>query len=161
MKKRIGIVLAIAVCFIMFGCTTFSANGLSFIPRDDSMTVVGHFSETKWVHEFLGNSGGGNLFNISAKAMEGPVTNLIWNEINKQGGNGAVNISIKYSSHIGHWILNLLTLKIWAPAKLKITGDIVKVNLSSDGVAQTEEAIKTALASLPEIHDNSTAQLQD
>lgn len=159
MKKRVGIMLAIATCFILFGCTTFSANGLSFMPMNNSATVVGHFSETKWVHEFLGNSGGGNLFNISAKAMEGPVTNLIWNEINKQGGNGAINISIKYSSHIGHWLLNWLTFKIWAPAKLKIEGDIVKVDSSANGVAQTEEAIRMALANLPE--NNDTVQLQD
>jgi hypothetical protein len=92
----------------------------------ENMQVVGNFEDTVMVHKFLGQSGGTNLFNITSDATEGALNDIAWKNIRNMGGTGAVNVQVTYGSNILHWFLNGLTGNIWAPAKITVSGTVVR-----------------------------------
>lgn len=145
---------SIVLCGILFAlfftsCTTFKASNLAVMPNDpSSMVMLGHFERNVLVSEFLGSSGGSNLFNLSADAMEEKLTDLVWSEINKQGGNGAINVEIEYEAGFLDILANYITSGIWAPAHLKISGNVIRYGARSVGQMDTKESIKLALLDL-------------
>ena len=144
MGLKFGLILSVLALFMTVGCTTFKAEGLSFMPKSSNMQVLGHFHEGKTVIELFGTSGGENLFNISASAMADKVPGIIWNEVNKMGGNAAVNVEIRYYVGPLSYLLNAITFHILAPARIVIEGDVVLMD-SSTASLTTEDAIKVAI----------------
>lgn len=148
MKRNVGLLAGLAVVvMVLAGCTTFKANGLAFMPMPDDMQVVGDFEDSVWVHKFLGTSGGSNLFNITSDATKGALTDVVWKNIRNLGGTGAVNVQVTYGSHLGHWFLNSLTGNIWAPAKITVSGTVVRERNQQMSRQQVEEAVQVALNS--------------
>ena len=146
--KKILILLATVTCLLATSCMSFKATDLAVLRQDESMQMLGHFEKEVVINEFLGESGGLNIGNFSADAMNEEITKIIWNEINNKGGNGAININIEYTATALDVILNSLTSSIWAPAHLKITGDVIKYNSSLLGDLDTEKSIAVAMSSL-------------
>ena len=76
----------------------------------------------------MGQSGGTNFLNLSSNATSGSIRDAIDKEIQKKGGTGAINISVKYGSNPVQWFFNYLTLNIWAPSTVTISGTIIQQN---------------------------------
>ena len=119
----LGIVLALG---LVVSCTTFQVSGVQVNKQTPSFQTVGQFETTVAVHEFLGNSGGSNLANITATAMEDLIFDAIRREIEKFSGDAAVNVTIRYEATFIDLLLNGITSGIYAPAHAVITGSIVK-----------------------------------
>ena len=128
MRKFAGLFGLILVALIAASCTTFKMEGAQVTREIPSYNSVGTFDVTVKVHEFLGASGGANLLNITADAMNNPIYDAIQREIQKYSGDAAVNISIEYKAGIIDILLNGITGGIYAPATAEIKGTIVKYN---------------------------------
>jgi hypothetical protein len=117
--------LAICVSIYFVGCTAFEARGLQMGLNTNGTENLGDFTLKVKVNEFLGLSGGYNLFNISANKTSKPIQDAIEKEIQNRGGVGATNIVVKNSVSFGQMLLNVLTATIWAPSTVTISGTIV------------------------------------
>ncbi len=124
--KSLVFILLAALAFAIVGCTTFKFSGAQVTTQLPAYTSVGTFDITVWVNEFLGSSGGENLFNLSADAMDAPIYDAIQREIHKYSGDAAVNVTIEYNASFVDILLNAVTSGIWAPAEAHITGTVVK-----------------------------------
>ena len=111
------VLLGMLFAIVFTSCTTFRAEGLAFSPMTDNVEVLGTFSKSKTVHEFLGTPG---------------------------GGNGARNITISYSAGPLAYLANTITFGIWAPAKLKISGEVIRTGTQTANV-DTTKAIESAV----------------
>ncbi len=126
MKKiKLFAVLAILLVVIM-SCQTATFSGLQMTKDMDSFVVVKDFETTVTVWEFLGSPGGANLFNVSADAMDEPVFQAVQNEIQKLGGDAAVDITLVQEATLVDMIIGGVTGSILAPCKVHITGTVVK-----------------------------------
>ncbi|HUX36574.1 MAG TPA: hypothetical protein VMV44_01610 [Rectinemataceae bacterium] len=123
--KRFFVLFAVAAVFAM-GCTTFTASGLGQAPSGSNYTTVGKFDRVIWVNEFLGTSAGAKIFNISSDATDSAISNVIADEVKKQGGTAAINITIAHRASIIDIIFNSLTFHLWAPAEIDISGTVIK-----------------------------------
>lgn len=146
LKKRIIVLVGLVATLTLTACTTFKAEGLAFAAFDD-VEVLGTFSERETVNEFFGTPGGTNLLNITSEAMNAKITSIIWNEIQKRGGNAARNITITYSAGLPARIVNAFTFGIWAPAALRVEGEVIRTN-SPTAQLDTDSAIEVALADI-------------
>jgi hypothetical protein len=144
-SKTKFIILCLVIVFPLTSCVTFKATNLSVLPYNDSMTVIGHFEKTALVSEFFGTSGGANFLNISSDAMSEKVTDIVWKEIRKQGGSGAINVKIEYNATLLDYLANSFTATIWAPAHLKVSGDIIKYSSEKNAEHHTEMSINAAV----------------
>jgi hypothetical protein len=126
MKKAARLVVLAAVVLLVASCTTFKMSGIQQNETMPSYESVGEFETTVAVHEFLGASGGANLFNASATAMDNAIYDAIRREIQKYSGDAAVNVTVEYQATFIDMLLNGITSGIYAPAKAKISGVIVK-----------------------------------
>ena len=116
----------IVILVLLAGCTSFKLSGAQMTAQLPSYTSVGTFDIDVWVNKFLGNSGGTNLFNITADATDAPIFDAIQREIKKYSGDAAVNITIDYQASFVNILLNAVTGGIYAPAEAHITGTIVR-----------------------------------
>jgi len=126
--STIALIMVSCILLVTFvSCTTFKASGLQYglSGKSSGYEVLGKFSDKTWVNKFLGNSGGSNLFNLSSGTTEGDLRKSIEQEVQAKGGSGAINVEVKYGSNPLHWILNWITLGIWAPGTLTVTGTVV------------------------------------
>ena len=126
MKALRYVALLVVAVALLASCTTFKASGLSYSLKAPKTTVLGDFRVEVWVNEFLGSSGGANLFNITADATEGPVKDAIQNAIRDKGGDAAINVTIEHQASFVDILLNVVTSSIYAPGNVIITGTIVK-----------------------------------
>ncbi len=124
--KALVFVLLGALLVALVSCTTFKFSGAQVTTQLPAYTSVGTFDITVWVNEFLGSSGGANLFNITADAMDTPIYDAIQREIHKYSGDAAVNVTIEYNASVVDILLNAVTSGIYAPAEAHITGTVVK-----------------------------------
>ena len=76
----------------------------------------------------LGASGGANIANFSATAMDDKIYDAIQREINKYTGDAAVNVTVEYKITLVHAVINSVTGSILAPAVAEVSGVIVKYN---------------------------------
>ena len=146
MKKVI--LLSLLVLFSITSCMSFKASDLAVLQKQESMILLGHFDSEVLVSEFLGKSGGTNLFNISAEVMNEKLSVLVWNEIIKKGGNGAINLNIEYKATFLDLLANYLTTGIWAPSHLRVSGDVIKFSDDRIGQINTEESLSVAVIDL-------------
>lgn len=123
------LVIVLALSAILIGCTTFEASGLQMglVINGQKYEKVGDFSEKEWTNRFLGWGGkGGTLFNLSSGAADPKVREAVEKHIKKLGGDGAINVKIKYGSNPLQWILSSITLNIWYPGTVTVSGTVVK-----------------------------------
>jgi hypothetical protein len=129
-KKRnlLGVLIGVLV-FCFAGCTTFQASGLQMglVIDGQKYETVGDFSEKEWTNKFLGwTNNGGTLFNITAGATDGQVKDAIEKNLEKYEGDGVINVKIKYGSNPIQWFLTYLTLGLWMPGTVTVSGTVVK-----------------------------------
>ncbi|MDR1215649.1 MAG: hypothetical protein LBK25_03100 [Treponema sp.] len=127
---KLGILACLLVLgFGLAGCTSFQASGLQMglVINGQKYEKVGDFSEKEWTNKFLGwGFNGGTLFNLSSNATEPEVRDAVEKNIRKFGGDGAIDVRIKYGSNPLQWILTGLTMGIWMPGTVTVNGTIVK-----------------------------------
>lgn len=128
MKKTIYVLSVIIAILLIASCTTFQISGVQIDKDKPSYQSVGEFDTTVMVLEFLGTSGGGNLFNVTAKEMDAKIYDTIQREISKFSGDAAVNVTIEYKATFVDMLLNGFTGSILAPAHARISGTIIKYN---------------------------------
>ncbi len=129
MKKRhMILILSALIILLASSCTTFQLSGAQITREIPSYNQVGNFDITVKCHEFLGASGGANLFNVSSDAMDTAIYDAIQREIQKFTGDAAVNVEIRYEASFIDLLLNGLTWSLYAPATAHISGVIVKYN---------------------------------
>ena len=126
MKQFSRIIVLVAGVALLFSCTTFQFSGAQVTKTIPSYSSVGTFDVTVKVHEFLGNSGGMNLLNVTADEMDTKIYDTIQREIQKYTGDAAVNITIEYEASFIDLLLNGITFGIYAPATARIQGTVVK-----------------------------------
>jgi hypothetical protein len=124
-KTLFGFGLVLVVIAVS-ACTTFKVSGAQVTTEIPSYTSVGEFEIVVNVNEFLGNSGGSNLFNVSADKMDPAIYDAIQREIRKYTADAAVNVTIEYKAKFTDILLNGLTLGIWAPAHAYVSGTVIK-----------------------------------
>jgi len=123
------LVITLVFGMVLTGCTTFQASGLqmSLYINGQKYEKVGNFSEKEWTNKFLGwGTNGGTLFNLSSNATDPKVRDAIEKNIKKYGGDAAIDVKIKYGSNPLHWILTWITIGIWVPGTVTVTGTVVK-----------------------------------
>ncbi|SRR6056297_797686 len=126
MRKTVLIIGALLLVLFVASCTTFQLSGIQMNEDMPSYQSVGQFETTVMVNEFLGSSGGANIVNASATAMDNPIYDAVRREINKYSGDAAVNVTVKYQATFVDLLLNGITSGIYAPAHAKIEGTVVK-----------------------------------
>ena len=126
MKKTLLLGAAVLVVFVVASCTSFQMSGIQMNEEMPSYQAVGDFQTTVMVNEFLGTSGGSNVFNATATAMDNPIYDAVRREINKYSGDAAVNVTVVYKATFVDMLLNGFTLGLYAPAHAQIEGTIVK-----------------------------------
>ncbi len=123
--SRIILLFTIAAVALA-SCTTFKATGLAVSPAEQKYAVLGNFSIQIPVTEFLGSSGGSKLLNVTANATDPAIAAAIQQEIKAKGGTGAVNVTIVHKASFFNLLLNGLTLGIYAPGTVEVSGIVVK-----------------------------------
>ena len=143
MKKvnKLLFIAGLLMCFAFSACKTFRADGLAFYSFDQGYESLGTFSKKATVHEFLGTSGGPNLFNISSTAMSDKAYAMIAREVEKKGGNAARNVTIQYSVNPFQLFFNTITEGIWAPATLVVSGEVIRVNTNGKAYTENQDTI--------------------
>jgi hypothetical protein len=122
------VAIALFVVLALSACTTFQISGIQVAKNTPSTENVGDFEVEVKIWEYLGSSGGSNLGNISATAMDGPIYDAIQKEIEKKSGDAAIDVTIIYQATFLDVVINSFTGSILAPATAKISGTIVKYN---------------------------------
>ena len=121
----LGCVLLIA---IVSSCTTFKLSGIQVTREIQSYQTVGQFKIDVPVMELLGTSGGANIANVTATAMDTRIYDAIQREIQKYTGDAAVNVTVEYKVTLVNAVINGLSGTILAPAVAEVSGVIVKYN---------------------------------
>jgi hypothetical protein len=131
-KKRFWLgmaVMALVLGMVTVGCTTFQASGLQMglVINGQKYEKIGDFSEKEWTNKFLGwGGGGGTLFNLSSSATDPKVREAVEKNVRKLGGDGAIDVRIKYGTNPLQWFLTAITLKIWVPGTVTVSGTVVR-----------------------------------
>ena len=126
MKKIVLLTLTVVMLFAVVSCTTFKLSGAQVVTDIPSYQVVGDLDISLNVNEFIGRSGGMNLFNITSEAMDHVIYDAIQREIQKYSADAAVNVTIEYQASFVNLLLNTLTLGLYAPGTAVVSGSIVK-----------------------------------
>ncbi len=152
--KKLGLFFLVSCMAAVFaGCTSFKSEGLSYFPDYSNYDYMGKFDVTVRVTELFGMPGGLNLFNITADEMSDKLMSVVSREVAKRGGDGAVEIEIKYSAGLLDYIIYGLTGEVVAPAELNVSGFIVKyrnkglshVEMEKDTYNNIKEAVHSSL----------------
>lgn len=128
MKKLIKVTVIVGIVLAIAACTTFELSGVHIVEDMPSMQPMGDFETTVHVHEFLGNSGGANLFNVTADAMDNEIYDTIRREVEKRSGDAAINVTIRYEASFIDLLLNGITFGVYAPATATVSGTVVSYN---------------------------------
>jgi hypothetical protein len=118
----------VAIVLVVGACTTFELSGVHIVEDMPSMQPMGDFEATVKVHEFLGSSGGANLFNVTADAMDNEIYDTIRREVEKRSGDAAINVTVRYEASFVDLLLNGITWGLYAPATATISGTVVSYN---------------------------------
>ena len=128
-ERKVLVTLALVFSIGLAGCTTFQAAGLQMgvTINGQKYEKVGNFTEKEWTNKFLGWGGsGGTLFNLSSNATEPEVRQAIEKNIRKYGGDGVIDVRIKYGINPIQWLLKAVTVGIWMPGTVTVSGTVVK-----------------------------------
>ena len=125
-KRTIYVLAVMLLVLSVASCTTFKLSGIQVTREIQSYQTVGEFKITVPVLELLGSSGGANIANVTATAMDEKIYDAIQREIQKFTGDAAVNVTVEYKVTLVNAVLNSLTGTILAPAVAEVSGVIVK-----------------------------------
>jgi len=118
----------LAIVLVVGACTTFQFSGATVVEDMPSMQPLGDFETSVAVHEFVGASGGANLFNVTADSMDAKIYDAIRREVQKRSGDAAINVTVRYEASFVNLLLNGLTWGLYAPATAVISGTVVSYN---------------------------------
>lgn len=120
--KRVGLLLITLVFAV--SCTTASFQGMQMTRETPSFNVVGEFERTLSQHGIIGGWSGGSLIKLSDNDER--IFSIISDEIQKKGGDAAIDVTIEYGAGFLNLLLNAITLSIYNPGKIVIKGTIIK-----------------------------------
>ena len=124
MKKVVSIaMLSGVVLFILASCTTVSFEGLQMQKDLQSYSVVKDFrlelSDTKLVGVQT------TVGLISLNEPDERIFQRIREEIDKVSGDAAIDVSIQYGTSFTDLLLNTVTVGLFSPRTIVVTGTIV------------------------------------
>jgi hypothetical protein len=125
-KKAMYVLVGLLLVLSVASCTTFKLSGIQVTREIQSYQTVGEFKILVPVTELLGASGGANIANFTATAMDEKIYDAIQREIQKFTGDAAVNVTVEYKVTLINAVLNGLTGSILAPAVAEVSGVVVK-----------------------------------
>jgi hypothetical protein len=120
------LLFAMSILFFTSSCTSFQISGLEFAPQLTSGVFVGNFDIEVRVTKFWGSAAGKTLANMQVDETDQVIMDAIKEEVRRMGGNRAVNVQIAYSATFLDVLLNSLTLNIYAPAYVRVTGTVIR-----------------------------------
>ena len=110
----------------MFSCTSFQISGLEVAQQLTSGIFIGNFDIEVRVTKFWGSAAGKTLANMQVDKTDQAIIDAINNEVRRMGGNRAVNVQIAYSATFLDVLLNSLTLNVYAPSYVRVTGTVIR-----------------------------------
>ena len=123
MKKLVfGILLGILV--LLASCVSVTFEGLQMQKDMPNFQVIKEFKKVINDPHLLGAGSGFGLIPLGQPDKE--IFEAIRSEINKVSGDGAIDVTIKYGQSFGNMIINTMTVYLYSPRKITITGTIVK-----------------------------------
>jgi len=125
-KRSLYVLAGLLLVLSVASCTTFKLSGIQVTREIQSYQTVGEFKIQIPITELLGASGGANILNITATAMDDKIYDAIQREIQKFTGDAAVNVTVEYKVTLINAVLNSVTGSILAPAVAEVSGVIVK-----------------------------------
>ncbi len=128
MKTAAKILGLVALVMAIGACTTFQLTGIQVVEDMPGMTPIDDFAITVKINEFVGGSGGANLANLTADAMDNEIYDAIRREVERRSGDAAVNVTVRYEASFVDILLNVITFNIYAPARAHISGTVVSYN---------------------------------
>ena len=124
MKKSNAMLTFVVILTIAFlqGCFTLNQIGSTRdsgieMTNSENASSIKNFTKTKKVNHFLWGL-------VSPDDSE--VEKLISDEVKANNGTRAVNVKLKYQQTFGNGFLTLITLGIYSPFTLTVSGDVVK-----------------------------------
>ena len=123
MKQKRVTLFSLVITIVLFqGCFTLNQVGTSTdsaieITNSQSATSIAHFTKTKKVNHFI--------FGLVSPEDSG-AEKLISDEVKVNNGSRAVNVRMKYQHTFVDGLLRIITLGIYSPFTLTVSGDVVK-----------------------------------
>ncbi|WGK68592.1 hypothetical protein P0082_08885 [Candidatus Haliotispira prima] len=133
MRNKFVFGLLSVLVLMLSGCITSQYSNLQYGFDTEGYSEVSDLDVRVSSVEFFGDSGGINLFNISATNTDKVTKAAIKKEIEAAGGTAARNIKLVQKASFWNLLVNMITLKIVAPSKVMITGNIIKKNSGASG----------------------------
>ena len=118
MRRTVGLA-ALALVLLLAGCQTVTFQGLPVVVKVPSYTVVKDFSITIADPHLIGGL-------VPMGQPDQKIFTYIQEQIEKLGGNAAVDVEIDYGYTAIDFLLNALTMNIYSPRTITITGTVVK-----------------------------------
>ncbi len=117
----LAFVVILTLAFLQ-GCFTLNQIGSTRdsgieMTNSENASSIKNFTKTKKVNHFLWGL-------VSPDDSE--VEKLISDEVKANNGARAVNVKLKYQQTFGNGFLTLITLGIYSPFTLTVSGDVVK-----------------------------------
>ncbi len=120
--KKIGL-LAIVVLFAA-SCTTVSFQGMQMTKDVPSFNVVGEFEKVVAHNGVIGNAAGYKLIQLNDNDER--IFSIITDEIQKKGGDAAIDVTIEYRADILDILITGITFSLYSPSDIIIKGTIIK-----------------------------------
>ena len=120
---KIG-VLAVALLLLIASCTTVSFQGMQMTKDVPSFNVVGEFEKKVAHNGVIGAPAGYKLIQLNDNDER--IFSIITDEIQKKGGDAAIDVTIEYKADFLDIILNAVTFSIYSPSDIIIKGTIIK-----------------------------------
>ncbi len=124
MRKSNAMLAFVVILIIAFsqGCFTLNQIGSTKdsgieMTNSENASSIKNFTKTKKVNHFL--------WGLVSPA-DPQVEKLISEEVKANNGTRAVNVKLKYQQTFGNGFLTLITLGIYSPFTLTVSGDVVK-----------------------------------
>ena len=120
-NAMLAFVVILTLAFLQ-GCFTLNQIGSTRdsgieMTNSENASSIKNFTKTKKVNHFL--------WGLVSPA-DPQVEKLISDEVKANNGTRAVNVKLKYQQTFGNGFLTLITLGIYSPFTLTVSGDVVK-----------------------------------
>ena len=122
--KSFRVFAVLLALLLMASCTTASFQGMQMTKDVPSFNVVGQFEKTLSQHAIIGPWSGGSLVKLSDNDER--IFAIITDEIQKKGGDAAIDVTIEYGANVVDLLLNAVTFSIYNPGKVHISGTVIK-----------------------------------
>ena len=124
MRKSNAMVAFVVILTLAFlqGCFTLNQIGSTRdsgieMTNSENAASIKNFTKTKMVNHFLWGL---------ASPDDPQVEKLVSDEVKANNGTRAVNVKLKYQQTFGNGFLTLITLGIYSPFTLTVSGDVVR-----------------------------------